>query len=262
MSDTHPAPELRRPGDSEELARAELYGLLSGCGWRRPMPRCWQQFRVAVTAGARSRRPPRSALAGPGRRDARHHAEAAAAEHDALFLGVGKPEVFLPTARSTSAASLNDRPLAALRTDLAALGLARDATAWRPRTTSPSCFEVMRYLIAGDDARCATSSSSGASSAAMCSPGSRSCATPPRPTRAPSCGRGGRLHARLRRGRDPGLRPAGACDEPIPREQITGLVLAGGRGSRMGGVDKGLQNHLGMPLALHALLRCSRRSAT
>ena len=43
--------------------------------------------------------------------------------------------------------------------------------------------------------------------------------------------------------------------EPIPVEQITGLILAGGRGSRMGGVDKGLQNHLGMPLAMQALLR-------
>ena len=41
----------------------------------------------------------------------------------------------------------------------------------------------------------------------------------------------------------------------IAREHITGLVLAGGRGSRMGGVDKGLQNHRGMPLALHALMR-------
>lgn len=41
----------------------------------------------------------------------------------------------------------------------------------------------------------------------------------------------------------------------IAREDITGLVLAGGRGSRMGGVDKGLQNHQGMPLALHAVLR-------
>jgi len=38
-------------------------------------------------------------------------------------------------------------------------------------------------------------------------------------------------------------------------ELVTGLVLAGGRGSRMGGVDKGLQNHGGVPLALHALLR-------
>jgi molybdopterin-guanine dinucleotide biosynthesis protein A len=41
----------------------------------------------------------------------------------------------------------------------------------------------------------------------------------------------------------------------IERADITGLILAGGRGSRMGGADKGLQNHLGMPLALHTLLR-------
>jgi molybdopterin-guanine dinucleotide biosynthesis protein A len=41
----------------------------------------------------------------------------------------------------------------------------------------------------------------------------------------------------------------------IDRQDITGLILAGGRGSRMGGVDKGLQNHHGIPLALHALLR-------
>ena len=34
----------------------------------------------------------------------------------------------------------------------------------------------------------------------------------------------------------------------IAPEHITGLVLAGGRGSRMGGVDKGLQNHRGVPL--------------
>lgn len=38
-------------------------------------------------------------------------------------------------------------------------------------------------------------------------------------------------------------------------EQITGLVLAGGRGSRMGGTDKGLQPYRGVPLALHTLLR-------
>ena len=41
----------------------------------------------------------------------------------------------------------------------------------------------------------------------------------------------------------------------IDSSQITGLILAGGRGSRMGGVDKGLQNYMGMPMALHALLR-------
>ena len=41
----------------------------------------------------------------------------------------------------------------------------------------------------------------------------------------------------------------------INLSDITGLILAGGRGSRMGGVDKGLQNFNGVPLALHTLLR-------
>ncbi len=43
----------------------------------------------------------------------------------------------------------------------------------------------------------------------------------------------------------------------IPRDDITGLILCGGRGSRMGGADKGLQPYKGMPLAMHALLRLS-----
>jgi molybdopterin-guanine dinucleotide biosynthesis protein A len=37
--------------------------------------------------------------------------------------------------------------------------------------------------------------------------------------------------------------------------RITGLILAGGRGSRMGGIDKGLQNFNGTPLVHHALTR-------
>jgi molybdenum cofactor guanylyltransferase len=41
----------------------------------------------------------------------------------------------------------------------------------------------------------------------------------------------------------------------INPQEITGIILAGGRGSRMGGVDKGLQNFNGMPLALHTLMR-------
>jgi len=41
----------------------------------------------------------------------------------------------------------------------------------------------------------------------------------------------------------------------IHKNEISGLILAGGRGSRMGGIDKGLQTHLGVPLARHALER-------
>ncbi|MGO4327975.1 molybdenum cofactor guanylyltransferase MobA [Cupriavidus sp. 2TAF22] len=41
----------------------------------------------------------------------------------------------------------------------------------------------------------------------------------------------------------------------ISRDDITGLILAGGRGSRMGGTDKGLQPFRGAPMAMHTLMR-------
>ncbi|MDC8783735.1 molybdenum cofactor guanylyltransferase MobA [Roseateles koreensis] len=41
----------------------------------------------------------------------------------------------------------------------------------------------------------------------------------------------------------------------MARDQITGLLLAGGRGSRMGGLDKGLQTLNGRPLFAHVLSR-------
>lgn len=41
----------------------------------------------------------------------------------------------------------------------------------------------------------------------------------------------------------------------IQSEQVTGLVLAGGRGSRMGGLDKGLACFRGEPMAKRALGR-------
>jgi molybdenum cofactor guanylyltransferase len=41
----------------------------------------------------------------------------------------------------------------------------------------------------------------------------------------------------------------------VDKSQITGILLAGGRGSRMGGVDKGLQVYNETPLAKHAIDR-------
>lgn len=41
----------------------------------------------------------------------------------------------------------------------------------------------------------------------------------------------------------------------MDKNDVTGVILAGGRGSRMGGADKGLQNFRSMPLALHTLMR-------
>ena len=48
----------------------------------------------------------------------------------------------------------------------------------------------------------------------------------------------------------------------MDKNQITGILLAGGRGTRMGGVDKGLQLYNGMPLAKHAILQLQPQVGT
>jgi TorA maturation chaperone TorD len=137
-------------GDSEELARAELYGLLARLWIAAPDAELLTQFRVAVTEAPQ----PGGYLEGPWQAlVAAMRAttpEAAAAEYDALFGGVGKPEVFL-YASYYLAGFLHERPLAQLRSDLGALGLARDETRGETEDHVACVFEVMRYLIAGED---------------------------------------------------------------------------------------------------------------
>jgi TorA maturation chaperone TorD len=64
---------------------------------------------------------------------------------------VGKPEVFAYGSYYLSG-FLNEKPLAALRTDLAALGLGRDRDRLETEDHVSFVLEVMRYLIAGEDA--------------------------------------------------------------------------------------------------------------
>lgn len=141
-------------GDGEELARAELYGLLAQLWLAPPGAELLEQFRVAVT------QPPERGghLEAPWERlVAAMRATtpaAAAAEHEALFHGIGKPEVFAYGSYYLSG-FLNEKPLAALRADLAALGLTREPGTLETEDHVAYVFEVMRYLIAGDDAaRC------------------------------------------------------------------------------------------------------------
>ena len=46
------------------------------------------------------------------------------------------------------------------------------------------------------------------------------------------------------------------------REDVTGVVLAGGQGRRMGGVDKGLVPFRGAPMAAHAIARLAPQVGT
>ena len=137
--------------DSEELARAELYGLLARLWLAPPDAELQQQFATAVTQAPESGallEAPWQALVGALRETPLAEATA---EHEALFHGVGKPEVFAYASFYLSG-FLNEKPLAALRTDLATLGLARQEGALETEDHVSYLFEVMRYLIAGDDA--------------------------------------------------------------------------------------------------------------
>jgi len=134
----------------EETARAEVYGLLAALFYAPPSADLYDRLRVAVTeapaVGALLENPWRELVAA-----AREHSLAdTSREYDALFGGVGKPEVYLFGSHYLSG-FLNEKPLAALRTDLAALGLARDGAMSETEDHVAYLCEVMRYLIAGDD---------------------------------------------------------------------------------------------------------------
>lgn len=150
--DTPPeALQLADPGDAEETARAELYGLLARLWLAPPDAELLTQFRVAVTeapeAGGHLEAPWQDLVAAMRATTP----QASREEFDALFQGVGKPEIFL-FGSFYLAGTLNDRPLVQLRSDLAALGLGRDEARMETEDHVAYVFEVMRYLIAGEDA--------------------------------------------------------------------------------------------------------------
>ncbi len=134
----------------EETARAEVYGVLAALYYAAPSQELHDKLRVAVTEAPA----PGAVLEGDwGELVAAARAMSLAEiaqEHDRLFGGVGKPEVYLFGSHYLSG-FLNEKPLALLRTDMAALGLERDGAIFETEDHVACLCEVMRYLIAGDD---------------------------------------------------------------------------------------------------------------
>lgn len=135
----------------EETARAELYGLISELFYAPARPELLTQLRVAATeaptAGGFLEEPWRQ-LVGLARE---MDDQSIQNEHNALFGGVGKPEVYVFASHFLTG-FLNEKPLAQMRTDLAALGLGRDDTTMSETEDHVSyVFEVMRFLVAGED---------------------------------------------------------------------------------------------------------------
>ena len=144
-----PSPHLSNALD-EETARAEIYGLLAALYYAPPTTEVLAQLRVAATetpaAGGFLQEPWRELVAA-----SRSLSDGEIqSEYNALFGGVGKPEVYLFGSHYLSG-FLNEKPLALLRTDLLRLGLARDEAMSETEDHIAYLCEVMRYLIAGDD---------------------------------------------------------------------------------------------------------------
>lgn len=156
----------------EETARAEVYGLLAALYYAAPTAELHENMRLAATEAPAAGAVLESSW---GELVAAARAQSLAEigqEYDALFGGVGKPDVYLFGSHYLSG-FLNEKPLAALRTDIAALGLARDDA--MPETEDHVAYlcEVMRYLIAGDDVAVANLTRQREFSRSMFSPGFR-----------------------------------------------------------------------------------------
>ncbi|MGY8523723.1 TorD/DmsD family molecular chaperone [Paracidovorax citrulli] len=139
------------PGDqAEETARADLYGLLASLFYRAPDAALLHH--IAANRAAPEDAGSALGQAWNGLCDAAAvtSAEEAADEYLSLFIGVGKPDVFL-YGSYYQAGFLNERPLVALREDLARYGLERHHDVSETEDHIATLCEVMRFLIAGDD---------------------------------------------------------------------------------------------------------------
>ena len=134
----------------EETARAEVYGLLAALYYAPPSADLLDKLRVAVTQAPRAGAVLEASWSELVAAARRLTLEVVINEYDALFGGIGRPEVYLFGSHYLSG-FLNEKPLAALRTDLETLGLARDEAMAETEDHFAYLSEVMRYLIAGDD---------------------------------------------------------------------------------------------------------------
>ena len=182
---TRPLTFSPAPDDSEEIARAEIYGLLAQLFYAPPVEALYAQLQVAVTQ-APARGGFLEASFGELVAASRRLTLAAVGdEYAALFHAIGKPEVFLYGSYYVAGA-LNEKPLVALRDELAALGLARTEGMGETEDHIAYLCEVMRYLIASDEVARATWRSSAVSSTRSCAAGSSGCSTRWRRIRRPT----------------------------------------------------------------------------
>ena len=136
------APRLIEP---EDQARADYYALLASLFYRAPDARLLQAIAIAE--------PPVGVLSSTWQRlaDASNVVpeDALAEEYDAVFIGMGKPPVMV-YGSFYMAGFMMEKPLAALRQNLAELGFVRAQNVREPEDHLAAICDVMRAMIQGD----------------------------------------------------------------------------------------------------------------
>lgn len=134
----------------EDTARADLYGLLASLFYRAPDAALLHHIAANRAQGDDARSPLGQAWNALCDAAAATTAAEAEDEYQQLFVGVGKPDVFV-YGSYYQAGFLNERPLVSLREDLARYGLERHEDVSETEDHIATLCEVMRFLIAGDD---------------------------------------------------------------------------------------------------------------
>ena len=141
-------------GLEEDVARADLYGLLASLFFRAPDDDLLHRIAASAAYGSGASAPAEAAMTQAWdelvRVASESNAEQWANEYQELFIGIDKPEIFL-YGSFYQTGFLNEKPLVRLRDALAELGLESVEEVTESEDHIATLCEVMRYLIAGDD---------------------------------------------------------------------------------------------------------------
>jgi TorA maturation chaperone TorD len=151
-NDADQKPELSKEGLAEDLARADLYGLLATLFFEPPNQTLLDQIVASgkQEGGQAGDAPLEGVWMSLVEAAKNNKAADWKAEYDNSFLGVGKPNVFLYGSFYMSG-HLHEKPLLEIRRSLQQFGLETSDTISETEDHIAALFEVMRYLIAGED---------------------------------------------------------------------------------------------------------------
>ena len=134
----------------EDQSRADFYALLGRLFYAAPDDKLLAAIVIAAEPSTeRADAPLACAWRALASAAAVVSSEAVEDEYERLFFSVGRSDVML-FGSYYLAGFMHEKPLARLRDDLLALGLARNASVSEPEDHIAALCEVMRFLIAGD----------------------------------------------------------------------------------------------------------------